>query len=140
MAPSIPTELRSFVEERAHFCCEYCLTPQAVTIHKHEPDHIIPIQHGGTTEENNLALACMRCNRFKGPNLGSLDPQTGKLVPFFNPRQQNWSDHFVVEGGKILPISAEGRVTEKIFKFNDEESIEKRLELIDSNLFPQEKS
>jgi len=49
--------------------------------HRHEPDHIIPIQHGGEATEDNLALAWMRCNRYKGPNVGSFDPETGALVP-----------------------------------------------------------
>ncbi len=35
---------------------------------------------------DNLALACLRCNRHKGPNVGSFDPLTGQLTPFFNPR------------------------------------------------------
>jgi hypothetical protein len=32
-------------------------------------DHIIARQHGGATELENLALACIHCNRFKGPNM-----------------------------------------------------------------------
>jgi hypothetical protein len=59
--------------------------PQSVSAFEHEPDHIIPLQHGGVTEANNLALACLRSNRRKGPNVGSFDPQTGALVPFFKP-------------------------------------------------------
>jgi len=81
----VSTHLRQFAVERANYCCEYCLLPQSVSLHKHEPDHIVPSQHGGITKADNLALACMRCNRYKGPNVGSFDPLTGKLVPFFNP-------------------------------------------------------
>ncbi len=36
-------------------------------------------------ETPNLALACPYCNRYKGTDLGSLDPETGQLTPFFNP-------------------------------------------------------
>jgi len=60
MASEVPTSLRRLVAERAAYRCEYCLLPQAVALHQHEPDHIVPLQHGGETHENNLALACLR--------------------------------------------------------------------------------
>lgn len=93
--------LRRLVYERAGGRCEYCLLPQSAALHKHEPDHIIPRQHGGESNADNLALACFRCNRHKGPNLGSLDPNTGELVGFFNPRRHRWEEHFHIEAGAI---------------------------------------
>lgn len=60
MASPIPSELRRLIAERAGYRCEYCLLPQAVTLHRHEPDHIVPLQHGGATDSSNLALACLR--------------------------------------------------------------------------------
>ncbi len=111
-----------------------CLLPEFVCLHKHEPDHIVPIQHGGETELDNLTLSCMRCNRYKGPNVGSFDPETGNLVPFFNPRLQNWADHFKVAGGIIHPQTAEGRVTVKIFRMNDEDRVQERGRLIEAGL------
>jgi hypothetical protein len=101
----------------------------------HEPDHIVPIQHGGHTDKDNLALSCMRCNRFKGPNIGSFDPETGNLVPFFDPRRQKWSDHFMVKNAQIIPLTAEARVTVKIFRFNDEERVTEREGMIEAGLF-----
>jgi len=80
-------------------------------------------------------LACLRCNRYKGPNLGSLDPQTGRLVPFYNPRTQNWSDHFEMEGALICPLTPEARVTVKILRLNDEERVMERQELLDAGLY-----
>jgi hypothetical protein len=74
MRSEIPDNLRHLIVERAGNRCEYCLLPQWAAWHTHEPDHIIATQHGGETEENNLALACKRCNRNKGPNIGSLVP------------------------------------------------------------------
>ena len=90
MPSDVPDSLREQVAKCAGYRCEYCLLPQSVALHKHEVDHIVPTQHGGETKESNLALSCMRCNRYKGPNVGSFDPKTGKLVPFFNPRTHNW--------------------------------------------------
>lgn len=136
MPSGVPTEIRRLVNERAAFCCEYCLMPQTFSLKKHEPDHIIPIQHGGTTEEQNLALACMRCNRYKGPNLGSIDPQTGDFVPFYNPRKQKWSEHFAMENGYINPLTAEARVTVKILRINDASRIKERVILIDAGIYP----
>jgi hypothetical protein len=105
--------------------------------HRHEPDHLVPLQHGGLTEADNLALACMRCNRYKGPNLGSLDPETGALVRFFDPRTQRWADHFSLDGPIIQPLTAEGRVTVRILRLNEEERVsERRLILRSIPLLP----
>ncbi|MEM9776163.1 MAG: HNH endonuclease signature motif containing protein [Chloroflexota bacterium] len=136
MAADISTKLRKLVAERANYCCEYCLMPQFAVFHKHEPDHIVPRQHGGQTDEENLALACMRCNRYKGPNVGSFDPNTGKLEPFFNPRTQDWTEHFTLSEATIEPLTAEGRVTVKILRINDEERLQERESLISSGVFP----
>ena len=135
MPSDISASLRQFVAERANHNCEYCRLPQSVVLHKHEPDHIIPFQHGGETEQSNLALACMRCNRYKGPNVASYDPITGKLVPLFNPRIQNWENHFELKGATIQPITPEGRVTVKILHLNDEDRMVERLRLIEAGLY-----
>ena len=135
MSPDISTQLRQWVAKRANYRCEYCLLPQSVSLHKHEPDHLVPRQHGGETEENNLALACLRCNRYKGPNIGSFDPQTGVLVPFYNPRTQNWSEHFALEGTIIRPLTAEARVTVSILRLNDAERVEELQKLLEVGLY-----
>lgn len=135
MVSNLSDSLRQLVVERANSHCEYCLLPQSISLHKHEPDHIVPRQHGGETEINDLALACMRCNRYKGPNIGSFDPQTGKLVPFFNPRTQDWVKHFKLDGIIIRPLTAEARVTVKIFHFNDENRIAERERLLKVGLY-----
>jgi len=110
--------------------------PQAASAFEHEPDHVIPVQHGGKTEANNLALACLRCNRRKGPNIGSLDPETGALVSFFNPRKQKWQEHFHLEGAMIQPLTPEGRVTTKILQLNDVQRVVERERLIVLELYP----
>lgn len=135
MPTDISAELRQFVADRARHRCEYCLLPEKVSLYKHEPDHIVPRQHGGETTENNLALSCLRCNRHKGPNIGSYDPETGALTPFFNPRQQSWSDHFRFKGPEILPLTAVARVTLKILHINDDSRIREREALQKAGLF-----
>ncbi|MCB8925796.1 MAG: HNH endonuclease [Ardenticatenaceae bacterium] len=135
MPTDISAELRKLVTERANHRCEYCLLPEKASLHKHEPDHIVPRQHGGESAEANLALSCLRCNRYKGPNIGSYDPETGELTPFFNPRQQSWSEHFKFDGAEILALTAVARVTLKILRINDDSRIREREQLQKAGLF-----
>lgn len=76
----VPVHLRRLVIERAKERCEYCLFPQNAALLTFEIEHIIAEKHGGTTEAENLALACPYCNRAKGTDLGSIDPETRKLI------------------------------------------------------------
>jgi hypothetical protein len=43
----------------------------------------------------------------KGPNLSSIDPETGNVTPLFNPRLQTWNEHFVLEGVHIKGLTPE---------------------------------
>lgn len=121
----LPVALRHQVRERAGKRCEYCLFAEEHAYFPREPDHIIAEKHGGTSTLENLALACFDCNRFKGSNIASLDPLSSELEQLFNPRTQVWNEHFKVLGGEIVPLTAIGRVTERILRLN----LSKRLEL-----------
>jgi 5-methylcytosine-specific restriction endonuclease McrA len=93
----IPIELRKRIYERDKYTCQYCgkigqpirrygrpciiENPKNVnTKTEHgsyngldvipfEIDHIIPVCYGGDTVEENLVLACAKCNRSKGYRL-----------------------------------------------------------------------
>ena len=80
--------LRRVVTQRAGDECEYCRFPQTASLFTFEMEHIIAEKHDGITVVENLALSCPCCNRFKGTDLGSIDPETRQLTPFFNPRVQ----------------------------------------------------
>ena len=131
----VPLELRQLVIERANNRCEYCLFPQEASLLALEMEHIIAEKHGGVTEANNLALACPFCNRAKGTDLGSIDSQTGQLTAFFNPRQQSWPDHFEFDGVKIVPLTAEARVTESILRLNHPDRLREREQLQQSGRY-----
>jgi HNH endonuclease len=125
----IPAALRREVEERAKHRCEYCLLPAKVSFFPHEIDHVIAQKHGGQTDADNLAFTCWRCNRHKGTDLGSFDPQTGEFSFLFNPRTQQWSEHFTFERITIVGLMPEGRTTVKLLQFNSEERLAERQRL-----------
>nr|WP_155706944.1 HNH endonuclease signature motif containing protein [Gloeocapsopsis dulcis] len=122
--------MRRFVAERANYCCEYCLLPAEVAFFSHEVDHVIPEKHGGATDANNLAFACWRCNRRKGADLGSFDPQTGAFSFIFNPRTQNWSEHFMFEEIRLIGLTIEGRTTIALLQLNTHERLAERQRLL----------
>jgi hypothetical protein len=128
-ATPLPATLRRLIRERAALRCEYCLLAEDDAFLPHESDHIIAAKHGGATEASNLALACFDCNRFKGTDLSSIDPETGQLTPLFNPRSQDWPTHFASEGGVIIPRTPSARVTVKLLRLNLPVRVEVRSEL-----------
>ncbi len=132
----IPTILRQLVAERAQNRCEYCLVRDDDVFLPHQADHIIPEQHGGATSAENLALACVHCNRHKGPNLASLDPITGQLTPLFNPRLHGWVEHFTVAQAYIQPLTSIGRVTVQLLKLNHPDRIRVRQALAEVGTYP----
>jgi len=83
----------------------------------------------------HMHYVCLFCNRFKGPNVGSFDPQTGELVPFYNPRTQDWYNHFELDGAMIRPLTAEARITVIILRLNDQERINERQKLMEAGLY-----
>ena len=122
--------VREQVRLRAHERCEYCGKPEGFSPHEHQVDHIIAIQHGGSDSTDNLAFACFRCNNKKGSNIASVDPKTGHLSPLYNPRVDNWVDHFEHHNGEILGRTPAGRATATLLSFNDPKQIELRVLLI----------
>lgn len=85
--------VRSEVEERAQFRCEYCHAPQDVCAYTFHLEHIIPRAKGGPDSLPNLALSCFWCNSKKSDRTEAVDPQTGAKAPLFHPRKQKWSSH-----------------------------------------------
>ena len=109
------------VRLRAAGSCEYCHLPESASPAPFQIDHIIARQHGGETELDNLALCCVHCNRFKGPNIASIDEVTGELVRLFHPRKDLWAEHFLWSGPELIGLTAVGRVTIQVLFINDEE-------------------
>jgi hypothetical protein len=114
----IPANLRRSVVDRASNRCEYCGLSQLGQIATFHIDHVIPVVAGGSTEADNLALACVSCSLHKGARQFLPDPQTGQPTPVFNPRQDRWSDHFRRAGITLQGKTATGRTTIAALQMN----------------------
>ncbi len=122
----ISTALRNLVYKRAERLCEYCLIPEEICFAKHHIDHIIAEKHGGLTVENNLALSCSICNKFKGSDISSVDGETDEIVPLFNPRKHIWIEHFRIENGYFIGLTPNARATIRLLQLNNLARVEER--------------
>ncbi|NER48467.1 MAG: HNH endonuclease [Symploca sp. SIO1A3] len=113
---------RQRIRQRANFLCEYCHSSEEASTSPFTLDHLIPKSLGGDDYENNLALACHRCNGRRYNFTEGIDPQTQSIVPLFNPRKDRWADHFIwsEDGQKIQGITAIGRATIERLDMNDD--------------------
>lgn len=125
---SISESLRKKIIKSAQNRCGYCLSHQDYVMSKLEIEHLNPDFLGGTDEEENLWLACGLCNRYKGVQTDGFDEETQTNVRLFNPRTQNWSEHFEwsFDGCQIIAKTSIGRVTVKALKLNNEIAVEIR--------------
>ena len=125
-------ELREQVRQRAGGRCEYCRLRQE---HEEESpfhvEHIIAQQHGGADDVENLALACCWCNAIKGPNLASIDPDSGALTRLFHPRRDRREEHFRREGACIAGLTDVGRTTAWLLQFNEADNLAQRALLLE---------
>lgn len=105
--------------------CGYCLSPQRLVLARLEVEHILPLAKGGSDREENLWLACPICNRYKGAKTTGVDPETGEEVPLFNPRTQDWFQHFAWsdDGIRIIGRSAVGRTTVQALRLSDDPDV-----------------
>jgi HNH endonuclease len=121
---------REAVQRRAKNRCEYCLLHQEDSALAHHIEHIIAKQHGGSDDQNNLALACHRCNLHKGSNLTGIDPVSLKVVSLFHPRHESWSEHFVFNDVSVIGLTPGGRASVQVLAMNDTRRLELRAELL----------
>lgn len=125
---------RDLVRRRAGYRCEYCLLPQeASPLLTFHVEHIIAKQHidEDVDNPNILALACNRCNAYKGTNLTTIDPDTKQTVALFNPRQDVWKDHFMFRNAEIVGITPTGKATVRLLHMNAPQRLELRQQWLD---------
>ncbi len=123
---TISSAIRIQVRRRANGHCEYCQKVEYAIGFSYHVDHIIARKHSGTDHLENLAWSCFDCNVFKGTDIASYDTDTGELTPFYNPRTQNWNDHFLKDDLLIHGKTAIGRVTVRLLQMNHQDQLEMR--------------
>lgn len=133
---SISVQLRQFIVSRALNQCEYCLLHQNDSVARHNIDHIISLKHHGSTEADNLALACAECNYSKGTDIATIDPLGEQLVRLFNPRTDSWGDHFEFEGAIIVGLTPSGRGTVLLLRMNEPSRVKQRAYLMATGRYP----
>ena len=123
----VPAGLRREIDERAGGRCEYCRSEEKLSPVRFHCEHILPVQHGGGMQAENLALACPACNFRKGTNLTGIDPDSEVVVALFHPRRDRWEDHFEDQAGRIVAKTAAGWATARLLGFNAAERVAARV-------------
>ena len=136
MSNYISPEIRQTVASRANNVCEYCLLAEEDAYFRFQVEHIVSRKHGGSSELENLALACVFCNRHKGSDIASLKPETDELIRFYNPRTMRWREHFRLNGIVIEPLTDIGEATIRILQMNHDDQILERQVLSRRGRYP----
>lgn len=128
----------ALVARRAGHRCGYCRAPEVFFNFPFEVEHIVPLVLGGTDSEVNLALACRSCNLWKSAHITGVDPEGEVVVALYNPRQNDWAEHFEVEGerGEFIGRTAIGRATVAQLKLNSNVQLAARQQWMRLGLFP----
>ena len=117
---------RQLVQDRAGGRCEFCGMPEKAYPISFHVEHIVASVHQHIDDPDNLAWACPPCNAHKGPNLATIDPESGQQANLFNPRVDRWEDHFVMTEGVISGLTPVGRGTLQLLKMNRIQRVELR--------------
>ena len=115
---AVSSSLKKLVRDRARGLCEYCHASEDWQFVAHTMDHILPQSAGGPDTSENLALACVNCNTRRQARTESV--VDGNPVPFFNPRTDNWNDHFAWshDALDIIALTDVGRGTLDVLDLN----------------------
>jgi 5-methylcytosine-specific restriction endonuclease McrA len=118
--------------------CGYCRAPQRALPYRLEVEHLLPTSLGGGDGRDNLWLSCHKCNKLRSNRIAAPDPLTQQVVPLFNPRQNNWKDHFTWEGEGLYVVgrTAIGRATVATLQLNDTYHQSARMVWILAGIYP----
>lgn len=137
--PYFTKQQQETIHKRAKFRCEYCQILEAY-VEGFVFEHIRPLSLGGVSDLDNIANACNLCNGHKYNKIEGFDSVTGQTIQLFNPRTDNWKDHFTwnEDYTGILGITPIGRVTVETLKMNRLKLLNLRKLLILANEHPPE--
>lgn len=130
--------LRRRIGEQAQNRCGYCQTQERVSGIPLTLEHIIPRALGGLDAEENLWVSCRLCNEAKGIQVEAVDPHTGKRAPLFNPRVDQWLEHFrwSEDSTKIIGLTDRGRATVDALSLNTEFRMRSRAIWVEAGFHP----
>ena len=103
-------------------------------------DHVTPQSADGETIEENLALSCPVCNGRKWKHTQGIVVESGETAALFNPRTQDWTEHFAwsqQEIGVLVALTDCGRATIARLQMNDPDIVEARQLLAELGLFDE---
>ena len=136
--PKISEKTKAKIRLIAKNRCGYCLCQQEYVWDILEIDHIYPLALGGKNSEENLWLICSTCNSAKYNKTEALDIETNKTVPLFNPRKQDWNEHFRwnKNATKIIGQTPTGRATILALNLNRDRFIKIRKHWVSAGWHP----
>ena len=105
---------------RGQGLCEHCRSCMDYTGHQFTVDHITPESQGGTNHLDNLCFCCFWRNSYKQARMAIRDPLTKRVARLFNPRTDNWGDHFrwSPTTTRVIGRTAVGRATIRALRLN----------------------
>jgi hypothetical protein len=115
---TVRVHVASLVRNRAAGRCEYCKMAQFLQGATFHVEHIIPRIHGGSSDAENLALACPGCNLYKSSHLDAFDLLTQERCAIFHPRTDAWAEHFCWDGTTLMGQTPLGRATLALLRLN----------------------
>lgn len=131
-------ELKEAVNSRAGNRCEYCLMHQSLQGATFHIEHVFPRSAGGTSDFDNLAFACPSCNLHKSDKVSVALVGFDQPIAFFNPRKEQWRDHFAWDDYNVIGKTDVGKATIIALDLNHERRIKIRKAEQLFGLFPYE--
>ncbi|MEW5860032.1 MAG: HNH endonuclease signature motif containing protein [Cyanobacteriota bacterium] len=134
----VTAAIKKVVSARAKDYCEYCQSPGQFATESFTVEHIKPRQAGGETILENLAWSCFGCNSHKHTKTHDIDSETGENVALYNPRQQEWIEHFCWSDDftEVIGKTPCGRATIKALCLNRRGVVNLRRLLVMAGLHP----
>lgn len=131
-------QTKAFILENSNGVCEYCHSQAEYSFASYSIEMIIPTSKGGNIEIRNLALTCQGCSNHKYRKTEGFDAISGESFELFNPRSDDWKDHFAWndDASFLVGLTAKGRATINELKLNRPTLIELRAILVKFDKHP----
>lgn len=130
--------LQQQVSSRGGNRCEYCRMHQSLQGATFHIEHVVPRSSGGSDDLGNLAWACPSCNLHKAGRTVVNVPGESEPIPLFNPRMDQWAEHFKWDDYSVIWKTDVGHATIIALGLNHERRLKIRQAEQLFGLFPPE--